>query len=88
MAEAPFQLSDVHFVKRILVGSHDPTSLKSHEEIEHATKLLNRCLTEYPKGSIIGVEKSFNILQVGEHQVVMQYHVYHVGFARRPAWLE
>ncbi|MDP9102425.1 MAG: hypothetical protein M3N05_00260 [Pseudomonadota bacterium] len=88
MAEKPFQLADVRFVKRITIGSHDATLLKTHEEIERATELLNRCLTEYPRGTILGIEKSFQLLHIGEHQVVMQYHVYHVGFARKPQWLE
>jgi len=40
------------------------------------------------KGPICGQEKNFYLLNIGEHQVVMQYIVYHVGFARRPVWLE
>jgi hypothetical protein len=27
-------------------------------------------------------------LNIGEHQLVMQYIVYHVGFTRKPAWLK
>jgi hypothetical protein len=88
MSENKYQLSDVHFIKRITVGSNDPTSLKSDSEISQALDLLNRCIAEYPKGTIIGVEKSFNIIYIGEHQVVMQYLVYHVGFPRKPAWLD
>ncbi len=81
-------LSDVAFVKRIVVGSNNPTDLQSEERIASATALLNRCLTEAPKGKIIGIEKSFNILQVGEHNVVLQWMTYHVGFTRRPYWLD
>jgi hypothetical protein len=81
-------LSDVGFVKRIVVGSNNPANLQSEDEIRQAMALLNRCLNEAPKGKIIGIEKSFNILQVGEHNVVLQWMTYHLGFPRRPYWLE
>lgn len=88
MADDRFQLSDMRFVKRIAVGSQNPSPIKSEEEIEQAMTLLNRCLTDLPKGVIVGLEKSFSLLNIGEHQVVLQYTVYHVGFSRKPAWLE
>jgi len=83
-----FDLTDVTFVKRIIVGSRDPESLRSDSELEAATALLNRCLSEVPRGRIIGTEKHFSILNVGEHQVVLQAVIYHVAFTRRPHWLE
>lgn len=82
-----FDLTDVRFVKRILVGSDNPARLHSPAEIEERTALLNRCLTGTPRGTIIGIEKNFTILHVGEHQVVLQWMVYHVGFQRKPPWL-
>ena len=87
MADDKFQLSDMRFIKRVVVGSQSPSPLKSEEEIEKAAALLNRCLADIPKGTILGIEKSFSILNIGEHQVVLQYMVYHVGFPRKPAWL-
>lgn len=81
-------LSDIGYVKRIAVGSNNPADLQSEERIVAAMALLNRCLSEAPKGRIIGIEKSFSILQVGEHNVVLQWVTYHVGFTRRPYWLE
>lgn len=81
-------ISDVGYVKRIVVGSNNPADLQSEERIASAMALLNRCLTESPKGRIIGIEKSFSILQVGEHNVVLQWLTYHIGFTRRPYWLE
>ncbi len=50
--------------------------------------MLNRCLSDSPKGAIIGTEKNFAVLQIGEHQVVMQWLCYHVGFPRKPGWLK
>lgn len=83
-----FDISDVGFVKRIVVGSNNPANLQSETQVAEAMVLLNRCLSEMPKGKIIGIERSFNILQVGEHNVVLQWLTYHVGFPRRPHWLE
>lgn len=80
-------LTEVKFVKRIVVGSDNPAQIRTREEVEEAEALLNRCLSDSPHGSIIAVEKSFTVLQVGEHQVVLQWLCYHVGFTRRPFWL-
>ncbi len=82
-----FDLTDVGFVKRIVVGNTDPEKLLSEEEIQSASDLLNRCLGGAPRGRVIGVEKNFTLLNIGEHQVVLQCMVYHVGFIRKPYWL-
>jgi hypothetical protein len=82
-----FDLTDVRFIKRIVVGTDDPSRIKTPAEIEDAQALLNRCLSERPAGRVIGVEKSFVVLNIGEHQVVLQWLCYHVGFERRPHWL-
>jgi hypothetical protein len=81
-----FDLTDVGYVKRIVVGSKDPESLSSETDIQAAVDLLNRCLTEMPKGRILGTEKTFSLLNIGEHQVVLQAVIYHIGFIRRPQW--
>lgn len=81
-------ISDVGYVKRIVIGSNNPANLQSEEQIAAAMALLNRCLTEAPKGKIISIDKSFSILQVGEHNVVLQWVAYHIGFTRRPYWEE
>lgn len=81
-------LSEVRFVKRVTVGSDNPAHMCSHEQLEAANALLNRCLNDTPRGHILGIEKSFTVLQSGEHQVVLQWMVYHVGFPRKPIWLD
>ncbi|MCI9411760.1 MAG: hypothetical protein HFG36_06790 [Eubacterium sp.] len=86
MAEA-FSVADVGYVHRIIVGNDNPEKQPDEEHYRKQTELLNRCLSEFPKGKIIAQEKNFYILNIGEHQVVMQYVVYHVGFARKPPWL-
>ena len=91
----PFDVSAVGYVKRVVIGNTDPDTFRIgvigeiyEEDIEKQRQLLNRCLSDSPRGRIIGQEKNFYLLNIGEHQVVMQYIVYHVGFARRPVWLE
>jgi hypothetical protein len=83
-----FDLTEVRYVKRISIGTSDPSKMVSEEEIQNSMDLLNKCLTGPPKGTLIGIEKSFKILNIGEHQAVLQWLVYHVGFPRKPVWLE
>ncbi len=83
-----FDLSDIHYVKRITIGTSNPGHIISDEEIQKAMDLLNKCLTGPPKGTILGIEKSFKILTIGEHQAVLQWLVYHVGFSRKPVWID
>lgn len=83
-----FDLTDVTFVKRIMVGSNDPEALRDQSHIKAAMDLVNRCLSDVPKGKIIGIEKTFSLLNIGEHQVVLQCMIYHIGFVRRPSWLD
>ncbi|MCY0994913.1 hypothetical protein OV203_47740 [Nannocystis sp. ILAH1] len=81
-------LTDIVFIKRIVIGSSNPADLQSEERVAEAVRLLNQCLSGQPKGRIVGIEKSFSILQVGEHNVVLQWTTYQVGFTRRPQWLQ
>ncbi len=83
-----FDLTDVGFVKRIVVGSHDPQNMLGQQEIQDAIDTLNRCLSDLPRGRVLGIEKTFSILNIGEHQVVLQAMIYHVGFPRKPVWLQ
>ncbi len=83
-----FDLSEITFVKRIVVGSRNPENLLGEVELEHAMALLNRCLREVPRGRIIGTEKTFAVLNIHEHQMVLQSVIYHVAFQRKPHWME
>ena len=80
-------LYDVGYVYRLVLGNNNPEMQPNEELYEKQSALLNKCLTSSPKGKIIGQEKNFYILNIGEHQVVMQYIVYHIGFERKPYWL-
>lgn len=85
--DEPFDMTDISFVKRITIGTSDPAKLRDEGYMEQQTQLLNRCLSEHPKGHIIGQEKNFSIIRLGEQQVVIQSIVYHIGFKRKPMWL-
>ena len=81
-------MSEVGFLKRVVVGNDNPNRFREPEEVERDVAFLNRCLNEAPKGRIVGSEKNFTLLQLGEHQVVLQWTVYHVGFKRKPFWMD
>jgi len=84
-----FDLTGVGFIKRISLGNIDVQAAAAEPSNEKAMDLLNRCLEDYPKGRIIGREMSFDVLTTKSgHQVVLEKVTYHVGFARRPSWLE
>ncbi len=83
-----FSYTDVKYVHRVVVGNDNPEQQPDEEKYNKQLEFLNRCLNDFPKGKIIGQEKNFYILNIGEHQVVMQYIVYHIGFVRKPGWIE
>lgn len=83
-----FSLTDIRYVHRVVVGNDNPEVQPDEEKYKRQLEYLNQCLNEYPKGKIIGQEKNFFLLNIGEHQVVMQYIVYHVGFVRKPEWIK
>ena len=83
-----FDLTEIRFLKRIVVGSKNPENLDSETEIQKQVDLLNRCLNDPSKGRIVGIEKTFSQRDIGEHQAVLQAVIYHVGFLRKPAWLD
>lgn len=86
MSEA-VSLADVGYIHRIIVGNDNPEAAPDEEKYKKQLQQLNDCLEKSPKGRIVGQEKNFYLLNLGEHQVVMQYIVYHIGFERKPYWL-
>ena len=83
-----FDLSSVGFIKRIVIGSSTPNEIHDENKVKADMDFLNQFLTNFPKGKIIACEKNFNILNIGEHQVVQQWVVYHVGFTKKPLWMK
>lgn len=81
-----YSVSDFKFVARYAVGNTDAEKLPDETETAKQTERLNAALSR--GGRIIAQEKNFYILNIGEHQVVSQYVVYHVGFERKPYWYD
>jgi len=81
-------VSDFRFIKAVSVGSINPNVLLSDEGREQQVELLNKCLNDYPKGVIIGKDIAIGRYMLGEHELTLQRTIYHVGFLRKPAWLE
>lgn len=67
------------------LNPNNPISDKGKED---QIELLNRCLNDFPKGIIIGKDITIGRYQIGEYELIMEKVTYHVGFARKPAWLE
>lgn len=81
-------LYDVHFVKDVVVGSINPNNPLSDEGREIQVSLLNRCLNDLPKGVIIGSDVTIGRYMIGQHELMTQKTVYHIGFTRKPQWLQ
>lgn len=77
-------LSEIKYIKRFVVGNDNPQHMHSNEEINRQLKKLNDALNATPKGKIISTEKNFALLSVNEHQILLEWVVYHVGFNRKP----
>ncbi|MCL2077379.1 MAG: hypothetical protein FWH08_03120 [Oscillospiraceae bacterium] len=80
-------IQSVRFIKDVSIGSINPNALISDETRAAQTKLLNKCLNDYPKGFIIGKDISIGRYMLGEHELTMQKTTYHIGFSRKPVWL-
>lgn len=87
-SSAAADLQDITYVKRINIGVINPNNPVSEEQQEAQISLLNRCLSEFPKGRIIGKDIAIGVFQLGEHQITLQRITYHVGFKRKPDWLQ
>ncbi|CAN7704328.1 hypothetical protein [Duganella sp. LjRoot269] len=88
MSTERFSLSEVRFIKRVVVGNDNPTNMRTEAEVEEAMALVNRCLQGTPRGHIVSIEKNFGLYTIGEHQVVLQYAVYNIGFNRKPMFFD
>ena len=83
-----FDITEVGHIERIVVGTTTPDKMPSDEDNQKKMAQINRCLTDFPKGRIIGVERSFSVIRIGEHQVVLEAVVYHIGFKKKPLWID
>jgi len=81
-------MSEIKYIKEIAVGSVNPNAVLSDNARQMQITLLNRCLNDYPKGIIIGKDIAVGRYTIGEHELVLQKTIYHIGFPRKPAWLD
>lgn len=81
-------LEDIKYVKLVVLGSVNPNNPLSEESREKQMQLLNKCLNEYPKGVIIGKDVTIGRYLLGEHELTMEKVTYHIGFPRKPLWME
>ena len=81
-------ISEFKYIKAVSVGSINPNVLLADEGRDSQMELLNKCLNDYPKGVIIGKDIAIGRYMLGEHELTLQRTVYHVGFLRKPAWVD
>ncbi len=81
-------MEDIRYIKLVTIGSVNPNNPLSEQSRAEQAELLNRCLSDYPKGVIIGKDITIGRYQIGEHELVMEKITYHVGFTRKPPWEE
>lgn len=82
------EFKDITYIKAITIGSINPNLPFSDKERDAQVNILNKCLNDFPKGIIIGYDKTLATYMIAEHQFVMEKTTYHIGFKRKPLWLE
>lgn len=86
MAEK-FGLGDITYIQRAVVGPTQADRIPSQDEINAQMDFINRCLSE-GRGQLVGTEKGLIVVFSGDQQLVVQHTVYHIGFKRKPVWLD
>lgn len=86
MAEK-FGIGEVSFIQRAVVGPTRADRLPSQDEIDAQMDFINRCLSE-GRGQLVGTEKGLVVIQSSDQQIVVQHTVYHIGFKRKPIWVD
>jgi hypothetical protein len=82
------QLNDTRYVKIVTIGGIDPNNPLSEERQLKQVEQLNKFLSGYPKGTIIGKDTSIGRFMLGEHELCMQRTSYHVAFPRKPEGID
>ncbi|MFQ6860501.1 MAG: hypothetical protein ACLROI_02985 [Beduini sp.] len=78
----------VRYIKIVNIGSVNPNHLLSETSKQKQVELLNRCLNDFPHGKIIGKDVTVGVYKLGDHQFTMEMTAYHIGFHRKPQWLD
>ncbi len=80
-------LGEITYIQRAVVGPTTADRIPSQEEINAQMDFINRCLGE-GRGQLVGSEKGLIVVQTSDQQLVIQHSVYHIGFKRKPSWLD
>ncbi|MDR1218862.1 MAG: hypothetical protein LBK73_04550 [Treponema sp.] len=78
------QINDTRYVQVVTVGGLDPNNPLSEEKQLEQVEHLNKLLSGYPKGTIIGKDTAIGRFMLGEHELCMQRTSYHIAFSRKP----
>jgi hypothetical protein len=81
-------INDTRYIKIVTIGGIDPNNPVSDEKQHAQVALLNKLLSGYPKGTIIGKDTAIGRYMLGEHELCMQKTGYHVAFARKPEGID
>ena len=79
---ANFEISDVKWVERYVVGITHPKKILTQKEINTQLEIVNKALRY---GRIISLEQNITTLSHEKKDIITQYTVYHVGFQHRPS---
>ena len=82
-----FGAEEVRHIQRVVVGPARTDRLPTQDEVNAQMAMVNRCLSE-GRGQLVGTEKGLVVVYQGDQQIVVQHMVYHIGFKRKPAWLD
>lgn len=80
-------LENARYIVIASIGGIDPNNPLSEEKHTAQTAELNRLLSGYPRGTIIGKDTAIGRYMVGEHELCMQKTSYHIAFPRKPEWI-
>jgi len=82
-------IAEIRYIKKVTIGTVQPKcALYRRYGGKISWRCFNKCLSQHPKGIIIGKDISIGSFKLGEHELNMQSTTYHVGFARKPYWLD
>ena len=82
-----FGIGEVSYIQRAVVGPVRADQIPTQDELDAQMDFVNRCLSE-GRGQLVGTEKGLTLIHHGDQQIVIQHTVYHIGFKRKPVWLE
>jgi hypothetical protein len=81
-------LNDTRYIKIVTIGGIDPNNPFSEEKQRGQVESLNKLLSGYPKGTIIGKDTAIGRYMLGEHELCMQKTSYHIAFTRKPEGID